>query len=335
MKKKTIILLPLIVVAIVCAVVFRKSDIGMTYHKSSGLVFGTSYNITYQSYEDYSNEIKAVLDSVDNSLSPFNEKSIITAVNENRDVQVDDDFIRVFTLAHQVHDATDGAFDITVAPLVNAWGFGFRKGDFPTPAEIDSMRTIVGMDKVKLAGRKIVKADPRIMLDCSAIAKGYAVDKIALMLKRKGVENFLVEVGGEIVAAGTNPKGKEWSIGVTKPVDDSLSVNSDLQMILTMTDCALATSGNYRNYYVKDGHKYAHTINPKTGNPAESNSLSATIVAPSCAEADAYATACMVVGKDKALQILNRQADKKYIIIYDNNGKTEWVVSPELKLTDK
>ena len=326
MKKKTIILLPLIVVAIVCAVVFRKSDIGMTYHKSSGLVFGTSYNITYQSYEDYSNEIKAVLDSVDNSLSPFNEKSIITAVNENRDVQVDDDFIRVFTLARQVHDATDGAFDITVAPLVNAWGFGFRKGDFPTPAEIDSMRTIVGMDKVKLAGRKIVKADPRIMLDCSAIAKGYAVDKIALMLKRKGVENFLVEVGGEIVAAGTNPKGKEWSIGVTKPVDDSLSVNSDLQMILTMTDCALATSGNYRNYYVKDGHKYAHTINPKTGNPAESNSLSATIVAPSCAEADAYATACMVVGKDKALQILNRQADKKYIIIYDNNGKTEWVV---------
>ena len=334
MKKKTIILLPLIVVAIVCAVVFRKSDIGKTYHKSAGLVFGTSYNITYQSYEDYSDDIKAVLDSVDNSLSPFNKKSIITAVNENRDVQVDDDFVRVFTLAQQVYDDTDGAFDITIAPLVNAWGFGFRKGDFPTPAEVDSMLTFVGMEKVKLVGRKIVKADPRIMLDCSAIAKGYAVDKIALMLKRKGVNNFLVEVGGEIVAAGTNPNGKEWSIGVTKPVDDSLSVNADLQMIMSITDCALATSGNYRNYYVKKGRKYAHTINPKTGYPAESNALSATIVAPSCAEADAYATACMVVGKEKALQILRKQADKKHIIIYDNNGNTAWVVSPELKLTD-
>ncbi len=335
MKKKSVIILPLVVVAIVCAIAFCNSDISKSYHKSSGLVFGTSYNVTYQSHEDFSDEIKTILDSIDNSLSPFNEKSIITAVNENRDVQVDDNFIKVFTLAKQVHDATDGAFDITVAPLVNAWGFGFRKGDFPTPAEIDSMRTIVGMDKVKLVGKRIIKTDPRIMLDCSAIAKGYAVDKIALMLKRNGVNNFLVEVGGEIVAAGTNPNGKEWNIGVTKPVDDSLSVSSDLQMIMTITDCALATSGNYRNYYVKDGHKYAHTINPKTGKPAESNTLSATIVSSSCAEADAYATACMVVGKDKALQILKNQTDKKYIIIYDQDNKTEWVVSPELKLNDK
>ena len=336
MKKKTIIILPIVVLAIILAIVFgRKTEALMPYQKTSGLVFGTSYNITYQSDHDYTAEIKAVLDSVDFSLSPFNPKSIITAVNENRPVQVNDDFIRVFTLAQQVHKATGGAFDITVAPLVNAWGFGFKHGDFPTPAEIDSLRNFVGMEKIRLDGRTVVKTDPRIMLDCSAIAKGYAVDKIADMLRSNGVSNFLVEVGGEIVAAGKNPSGKEWSIGVSKPVDDSLSVNTDLQMILSITDCAMATSGNYRNYYIKDGHKYAHTINPKTGMPAESNILSATVLAPTCAEADAFATAFMVIGRERALQILRKQKTTKYILIYDADGKTQWDVTPELKITDK
>jgi thiamine biosynthesis lipoprotein len=333
-KKTVAILLPVVVVVIMVLMVFcGNGDSKLTYHKNSGLIFGTSYNITYQSDTDYQEAIKAVLDSIDYALSPFNKASIITAVNNNKDVSVNDDFIKVFTLAKEVSEATSGTFDITVAPLVNAWGFGFKNGTFPTNKETDSIKAFVGMDKVRLNGRKIVKDDPRIMLDCSAIAKGYAVDKVANMLKEKGVQNFLVEIGGEIVAAGVNAHNKAWSIGVTKPEDDSLSVNSEVQMVMTISDCAIATSGNYRNYYIKDGHKYAHTIDPTTGKPAESNLLSATVTARSCAEADAYATAFMVMGKEKALELLKQQKDKQYILIYDNNGKTEWVVSRELNIS--
>ena len=328
------VVLPIVVVTLVLFFAFRNPANGkLTYHKNSGFIFGTSYNITYQSDRDYEDSIKAILDSIDYSLSPFNEKSIITAVNNNKNVDVNDDFIKVFTLAKEVNKETSGAFDITVAPLVNVWGFGFKNGKFPTDEEIDSIKSFVGFDKVRLEGRKVVKDDPRIMLDCSAIAKGYAVDKVADMLRGKGIKNFLVEIGGEIVISGLNAQNHEWSIGITKPVDDSLSVNSDLQMVMKITNRAMATSGNYRNYYIKDGHKYAHTISPTTGKPAESDMLSATVIAPTCAEADAYATAFMVIGKERALGILQRQKDKRYILIYDNHGKTDWVVSKDLNLT--
>lgn len=333
-KKTMAVVLPIVVVTLVLFFAFRNPANGkLTYHKNSGFVFGTSYNITYQSDRDYEDSIKAILDSIDYSLSPFNEKSIITAVNNNKNVDVNDDFIKVFTLAKEVNKETSGAFDITVAPLVNVWGFGFKNGKFPTDEEIDSIKSFVGFDKVRLEGRKVVKDDPRIMLDCSAIAKGYAVDKVADMLRGKGIKNFLVEIGGEIVVSGLNAQNHEWSIGITKPVDDSLSVNSDLQMVMKITNRAMATSGNYRNYYIKDGHKYAHTISPTTGKPAESDMLSATVIAPTCAEADAYATAFMVIGKERALGILQRQKDKRYILIYDNHGKTDWVVSKDLNLT--
>ena len=315
-------MLPAAVVAIVSVLAFCKRDAeDVTFRRNSGFVFGTSYNITYQSAEDYETEIKAVMDSVDLSLSPFNKNSIISAVNENKDVEVDDNFINVFTLAKEVNAKTDGAFDITVAPLVNAWGFGFKDGKFPNAREIDSLRAIVGLEKVRLEGRKVIKADRRIMLDCSAIAKGYAVDKVAEMLGRKGVSNYLVEIGGEIVARGHNAKNKEWSIGITKPVDDSLSLNNSLQNIITITDCAIATSGNYRNYYIKDGHKYSHTIDPKTGYPAETDLLSVTIIAKTCAEADAYATGFMTSGRQKALAILKSQPEKRYILYYDEDGQ--------------
>ncbi len=336
MNKKIAIVLPVIVIAIVMAILTfgKKTNSDAPYKTASGLVFGTSYNITYQSNEDYEADIKAVLDSVDLSLSPFNKNSIITAVNENKNVEVDAYFTEVFNLAKKVHAETEGAFDITVAPLVNIWGFGFKEGHFPTDEEVDSLKSIVGFDKVRLVGKKVVKDDPRIMLDCSAIAKGFAVDKVGEMLKRHGVENFLVEIGGEIVAAGCNSKGKDWSIGVTKPVDDSLSINSEMQMIIALSNCALATSGNYRNYYIKDGKKYAHTINPKTGRPAESNLLSATVVTNTCAEADAYATGLMTLGREKSLDILKKHKEIKYILIFDSNSVTRCDISKGLKQPD-
>ena len=291
-----------------------------SYIKDSGMVFGTTYSITYQYHENLKSDIEGVMQQVDNSLSPFNKSSVITAINNNTSTKADNYLTEVFTLAQTVNKETDGAFDITVAPLVNAWGFGFRSGTRPTEAQIDSLLTIVGQEKVTLKDGEIKKSDPRIMLDCSAIAKGFGVDKVAEFLASKGIENYLVEIGGEISARGKNSRGTEWNIGVTKPVDDSLSINQENQAVLQITDKAMATSGNYRNFYYEGGKKYAHTINPHTGKPAQSDILSATVIAQSCAVADAYATAFMVLGSEKAKEILKKHPElQAYLILSDNS----------------
>ena len=291
-----------------------------SYIKDSGMVFGTTYSITYQYHENLKSDIEDVMQQVDNSLSPFNKSSVITAINNNTSTKADNYLTEVFTLAQTVNKETDGAFDITVAPLVNAWGFGFRSGTRPTETQIDSLLTIVGQEKVTLKDGEIIKSDPRIMLDCSAIAKGFGVDKVAEFLAGKGIENYLVEIGGEISARGKNSRGTEWNIGVTKPVDDSLSINQENQAVLQITDKAMATSGNYRNFYYEGGKKYAHTINPHTGKPAQSDILSATVIAQSCAVADAYATAFMVLGSEKAKEILKTHPElQAYLILSDNS----------------
>ena len=293
----------------------------MPYQHNEGMVFGTFYKITYQYENDLKEGIEREMKKVDDTLSPFNKNSIISAVNENKPVALNDMFMSVYDLARTVSEDTDGAFDITVAPLVNAWGFGFKHNIAPTKSTIDSIMNFVGYKKVRMMGRTIMKDDPRVMLDCSAIAKGYGSDVVAHYLESMGISNYLVEIGGEIVAKGSNPKGKPWAIGVEKPVDDSLAVKSELQTVLNITDMAMATSGNYRNFYYKDGKKYAHTIDPKTGHPVQHNILSATVIAKRCAMADAYATAFMVVGLDKAKEILGRHKDLKAYIIYDKGGK--------------
>ena len=291
-----------------------------SYFKDSGMVFGTTYSTTYQYHENLKSDIEGVMQQVDNSLSPFNKSSVITAINNNTSTKADKYLTEVFTLAQTVNKETDGAFDITVAPLVNAWGFGFRSGTRPTDAQTDSLLAIVGQEKVTLKDGEIIKSDPRIMLDCSAIAKGFGVDKVAEFLAGKGIENFLVEIGGEISARGKNSRGTEWNIGVTKPVDDSLSINQENQAVLQITNKAMATSGNYRNFYYEGGEKYAHTINPHTGKPAQSDILSATVIAQTCAVADAYATAFMVLGSEKAKEILKKHPElQAYLILSDNS----------------
>ena len=291
-----------------------------SYIKDSGMVFVTTYSITYQYHENLKSDIEGVMQQVDNSLSPFNKSSVITAINNNTSTKADKYLTEVFTLAQAVNKETDGAFDITVAPLVNAWGFGFRSGKRPTEAQTDSLLAIVGQEKVTLKEGKIIKSDPRIMLDCSAIAKGFGVDKVAEFLSGQGIENYLVEIGGEISARGKNSRGTEWNIGITKPIDDSLSINQENQAVLQITDKAMATSGNYRNFYYEGGKKYAHTINPHTGKPAQSDILSATVIAESCAVADAYATAFMVLGSKKAKEILKKHPElQAYLILSDNS----------------
>lgn len=317
--RRTIATLPLAVIAVMLLMACGKS--GYTYQKSVGTVFGTSYSIIYEYDNNLDEDIKKTLQDVDNSLSPFNKSSVITAINENKDPEIDDMMMEVYNLATQISKDTNGAFDITVAPLVNAWGFGFKSGKMPNDQQIDSIRSFVGYTKTSLDGRHIRKTDPRIMLDCSAIAKGYGVDKVAEMLKSKGIENFMVEIGGEIVTLGVNSKSKDWQIGVTKPSEDSLSVNEELQTILSVSNTAMATSGNYRNFYYKDGKRYAHTIDPMTGKPVQHNILSATVLAEKCATADAYATSFMVMGLDRAKEVLSRHKElKAYLIYCDANG---------------
>lgn len=332
MKKKLYWQLPFLVFLIVGTVFIVRQQRSTPYQHDKGQVFGTFYHITYQNDTSLNNDILAELAKVDSALSMFNDKSIISRINRGEDVKTNEMFDTVFNLAENIADNTNGAFDITVAPLVNAWGFGFKTGNPPTKAAIDSLRSIVGYKKVALRNNRITKTDPRIMLDCSAIAKGYGCDVVAHLLQRHGIENYMVEIGGEVVTHGISEKRLPWKIGVTKPTDDSLAVDKELQTVLNVKNMAMATSGNYRNFYYKNGKKYAHTIDPKTGYPVQHNILSATVLAKHCAEADAYATSFMVMGLDGAKKTLENHPElMAYLIYADHKGNMQVWYSPSMK----
>ena len=292
------------------------------FNTASGFVFGTVYKITYQCKDDLKPEIEAELKRFDQSLSPFNDSSVISRVNRNEELVTDSFFQTCFNRSMEISRETEGAFDITVAPLANAWGFGFKKGTFPDSLMIDSLLQFTGYEKVKLENGKVIKQDPRKMLSCSAVAKGYSVDVVAHLLDRKGIKNYMVDIGGEVVVKGKNATGDLWRIGINKPYDDSLTVKQDIQTILNLTDVGMATSGNYRNYYYKDGKKYAHTIDPRTGYPVQHSILSSTVVAEDCMTADALATSFMVMGLEEAEKFCkaNPMIDA-YFIYSGENGE--------------
>ncbi len=294
--------------------------------RGEGSVFGTFYHITYQSGQNLQTGVEATLQEVDKSLSPFNKESVITAINNNTSMDTNKMFTDVFQLAQEVSVATDGAFDITVAPLVNLWGFGFKNMDNVSEEKVDSLLQYVGYEKVKLVEGKIVKECPETMLDCSAIAKGYGVDAVGLYLESQGVKNYMVEIGGEVRVRGTNPKGELWHVGINKPNDDPTNMNNEIEQVLQLTQMAMATSGNYRNFYEKDGKKYAHTIDPRTGHPVQHSILSSTVLAKDCATADAYATAFMVLGLEEAKKVLAQHPDLMAFFIYsdDEGGTHDW-----------
>ncbi len=324
MKKRNLGILKLLflVALIIGSVVIVSRHSNMKYVTDEGKVFGTYYHITYSYSHSIQQEIDKRLAMVDASLSPFNKRSIITAVNQNRDVRVDSMFRYVFNLAHEVSGNTNGAFDITVAPLVNAWGFGFEKKDSVNSDQIRSLLQSVGYRKVSLSqSGRVMKQNPDTKLDCSAIAKGYGCDVVAGLFDELGIKNYLIEIGGEIVAKGENAKQQKWSIGINRPVDDSLMVNNKVAAVLELTDCGLATSGNYRRFYYKNGKRYAHTIDPRTGYPVQHTLLSSTVIAKNCATADAYATAFMVLGIDSAKIVLaNHPELEAYFIYSDSKG---------------
>ena len=320
MKKRTLYLyLALLPLLLSCV---REGD----YRTTVGLAFGTTYRVQYQAPSDLTENIEQALGEVNASLSTFDTASVISRINRNEAVEADSLFTEVFVCGQRVSEATGGAFDMTVAPLVNAWGFGFDPQQRRNEAMIDSIRSFVGYGKVRLVDGRVVKQDARTQLDASAIAKGYGCDRVADALQRCGVRNYLVEIGGELRLAGKNPSGSAWRIGVNRAVDDSLQQNHEIQRILTLTDCGVATSGNYRQFYETSQGRVGHTIDPRAGQPAQGNVLSATVIAPRCLTADAYATACMVLSDTTTIRCLAEAEGLRVFLIYaDGNGShCEW-----------
>ena len=304
----------------------------LTYHHDSGEIFHTSFHIKYEYNRSVKEEIMEALQRFDQSLNPFRENSIIHKVNNNVPVMLDSLFIEVFNKSMEVSRNTNGRFDITASPFINAWGFGFKDMDNVTPEKIDSMKAFVGYNKIRIEDGIVIKDDPRVQINTSAIAKGYSCDIVADVLQSFGIKNYMVEIGGEIAMRGTNEKGDCWRIGIDKPTDDSLAMQRELQLILSVCDKAVATSGNYRNYYVKDGVKYSHTIDPHTGYPSEQDILGATIIADDCMTADAYATAFMALGVERSVEIAKTIPGLHYYFIYANsNGELDVLFSDEFQ----
>ena len=288
---------------------------------NEGKVFGTYYNIRYWGTADLHDSINAAFQAFDNSLSMFNPHSTLSAINANRDTVTDAYLEAMWAEAEEVYTLSGGAFDITVAPLVNYWGFGSKKsnsasgltGEAGLSAEpsdsVSGLLAFVGFDKVELIDHKVIKSDPRVQIDGGAVAKGQACDMIAALLREHGCENYLVDIGGEIVTRGEREPGEPWRVGITKPKLNNEGAEKDLQQILAVRDICMATSGNYRNFYYAGEERRSHTIDPRTGYPVQHSVLSATVVSTSCMKADALATACMVLGEENALAMIERSGD--------------------------
>jgi thiamine biosynthesis lipoprotein len=308
--------------------IFSSCTSESSWIKNQGEVFGTYYHIIYESPDgkDVHEEVILALDSVNKSLSTYNSTSVISRLNQSGSgAGTDEHFRRVFRAAKEISRATNGAFDMTVAPMVNAWGFGFSNKLEMTPAVSDSLKQLVGMRYMELTNDSILKYRKGVMLDASAIAKGYGVDVAAKILERHGCKNFLVEIGGEIVSHGLNSRGQKWRVGIDKPIDDPTATDRELQFIIEISGKALATSGNYRQFYIdeKTGKKYAHTIDPVSGMPVDHSLLSASIIADDCMTADAWATACMVMGLENSIALMKKHPEMEGCFIYSSKDGIE------------
>ncbi len=294
------------------------------YITIEGQALGTFYQITYSDNEqrNFQPAIDSLLDVFNSSLSAYSKESLLSKVNRNEDVEVDSFFIASFNRSKEIYEMSDGAFDISAAPIFSAWKFGPSEGGerhVPDPAVIDSLLDVVGLDKVWLEGSRVVKSDPRVVLNMNAIAKGYSSDVVAAFLDSKGVENYLVEIGGEMRLKGKNREGKVWKIGIDKPIDGNFAPGANLYTTLRVTGKGLATSGNYRQFFIEDGKKYGHTIDPRTGYPVVQSLLSVTVVADDCMTADAMATVLMVMGLEESKAFLAKHPEIDAYLIYESD----------------
>lgn len=290
------------------------------YRTAEGMVWNTEYHITYKSDAELSDSVISELKRVEMSVSAFNPNSIVSKINRNESAVLDAYFCQVYNTAVDVCRESGGAFDPTLAPLINFYGFGYEKAvyDADTTRVAEIMKHI-GIEKTSVKGTTLIKTDPGIEFNFSALAKGYGCDCVASLFERNGADNYLIEIGGEIRLKGKNPKGEDWRISIDRPIFSNDNEIHDSQMVVALSDCGVATSGNYRNYKIVDGKRVVHTIDRFTGKPAINDLLSVTVIVPDrqasktmasaatpCMLADAYATACMSMGSAKAKAMIKR-----------------------------
>ncbi|RCR70787.1 FAD:protein FMN transferase [Larkinella punicea] len=294
------------------------------YTTLEGQAQGTTFRIVYagEGKADFTKPVDSLFRLIDRSMSLWDSTSLISRINRNEpNLRVDGHFTTVYERARQIAEQTGGAFDVTVGPLVNAWGFSYKKGQPPPgPRLIDSLRQGVGYRKMHLLNGVLKKDHPNMALDFNALAQGYTVDLVAGFLEKYRVANYLVEIGGEVRAKGTNPTGEPWQVGIDKPVEDDTHERI-LQTVVPLSGRSLATSGSYRKFVVRNGKKFSHAIDPRTGYPITHQLLSVSVIADDCMTADAYATAFLVMGLEKAVPIARAQGMELFGISYGAGGK--------------
>ena len=308
------------VIAVVIASVFAIVSCGKTtptYVRVEGQMLGTFLQVSAHT-DRPSSEIYALMMEIDSmskkSMSLFDQGSLLNRVNRNETDSLDGHIIHCLELSRRVSRVSNGAYDVTIAPLVEAYGFAGKER--LAEVNVDSLLGFVGIDKVRVEGHRLVKDDSRLRLDFNSIAKGYVVDMAAEALERLGIENYLVDIGGEVRCKGVNAKGGAWRVGIETPFDGNNTPGAYVQQVISLSDCSMATSGNYRRYYLDEqGRKVAHTIDPRTGKSVITNLLSATVVAPTCAEADAYGTMFMALGLDEAI-VVARELEQSGVMVY-------------------
>ncbi len=328
MKK---VLLPFLAVVIItsCKVTPERD-----YTKLDGFAQGTTYSITFYDSlnRDLSIGIEEIIEAVDSSMSLYRENSIINRFNNSKNgIEVDSLLADVVRLSLDYSIKTNGAFDITVGPLIKTWGFYGKQGEVPSDDKVKSIMKFVGHDKIWLENNFLHKQHPEVTIDVNAIAQGYVVDLISEFFESKGVNDYLVELGGEIRTKGVSPRGDHWLVGIDRPDDHALS-GENLQVTLKLSGESLVTSGNYRKFYERDGVRYSHTINPKTGYPVTHNLLSATVINKTSAGADALATAFMVMGTESVKKWLKGNGHIEAFLISSNKeGEYEVWMTEKLK----
>lgn len=289
------------------------------YRQEQGIIWNTTYSITYESDKDIHDSVALVLDEVTRSLSVFDSTSLVCRVNMADSVPVDRHFKNCYDISRRVNELSGGIYDPTLTPLITAWGFGKGHKVTADTLRIDSLLAICGIAKTRIDDGRMIKDDPRISFNFSSVAKGYGCDMVGEMMRRNGIENFLVEIGGEIMAGGHRPDGGPWIISVDKPEGDDNKIIHDSQCLIALSNSGLATSGNYRNYHKEGAERFGHIISPITGRPARTDILSSTVAARTAAEADALATALMAMGSDNAIKLVTRRSLPAMLVLADSS----------------
>lgn len=313
----------LVSILLVCCAITTGCKKKTPYYSIEGIVWNTGYHITYQGEEALADSVLPILKEVEESVSVFSPTSVVSSINKSIEGETDAIFRKVYEMSVRINKESDGYFDPTLAPLIEAYGFAGKEGSVPDEHTRDSIMQYVGLEKSSIHGSLLTKKDSRLQFNFSAIAKGYGCDAVGEMFKRNGCRDFMVEIGGEVYVSGLSPQGEKWHIQVDKPVFSADGPVHEAQVVIAVTDCGIASSGNYRNYkQSQNGKRIGHTFDPHTGAPAVNDLLSATIIAPTCMEADAYATACMAMGFEKAQSMIERLGLKALLI---NDTEEVWM----------